>query len=124
MTGIFVIGRIMGLKGKDRKDRNGNPQIDSNGTIIKDWEVGISIPVPNGFEGETETISARFSAAHCSAGIPALYAKATGQTFMVPVWVQAWQTKDGKKIGYSLQISGDGKPSPVPQAAQPVKAAS
>lgn len=112
-AGVFLVGTILGLKGTDRKDRNGNPMIDAHGSPVKEWEVGVSIPVPNGFEGESQTVSARFSSHQITQGIPALYAKAKGQVFMIPVWVQVWQSKAGK-VGHSWWLSGDGKPIAMP----------
>ena len=69
-SGVFLIGMVLGLRGTDRKDRNGNTMSDNNGTPVKEWEVGVSVPVPNGFEGLVETISARFSANQITAGVP------------------------------------------------------
>lgn len=114
-AGVFIVGTVLGLKGTDRKDRNGNPMIDAHGAPVKEWEVGVSVPVPNGFEGECETISARFSSSQISSGVPALYAKAKGQQVMIPVWVQVWQSKAGK-VGHSWWLSGDGKPCALPSA--------
>lgn len=112
-AGVFLVGTILGLKGTDRKDRNGNPMIDAHGSPVKEWEVGVSIPVPNGFEGESQTVLARFSSHQITQGIPALYAKAKGQVFMIPVWVQVWQSKAGK-VGHTWWLSGDGKPIAMP----------
>ena len=109
MQGIVIIGRVLGLKSKDRTDSSGNPMLDPSGKQVKEWEVGVSVPVPDGFEGETETLSLRISGALISAGIPALYAKAVGHTVVMPARVQIWKSKAGN-TGSTWWLAGDGKP--------------
>lgn len=109
MQGVIIVGRVLGLKSKDRTDVSGNPMLDSAGKQVKEWEVGVSVPVPDGFEGETETLSLRISGALVAAGIPALYAKAVGHKVSMPVRVQVWKSKAGN-TGLTWWLAGEGKP--------------
>lgn len=111
---FFLIGRCLGLKSRDRKDKQGKVLIDrETGQVMKEWEVGFACPVPGGYEDEMTTVSIRVSQQQEQTGILSLYANARGKDLMVAVWCQPWVGRNGTP-SLTWRLSGDGRPYVAP----------
>ena len=100
---LFVNGKCIGVKVVPQTNR-------TNGETWDTYEIGVNMPKPNGFEGETETVSIKISKDQQKANLHELYRKLIGQDVWIPVWVRAFPIQKGVSAGYQLCVSGDGKP--------------
>lgn len=101
----FIFGTCVGLKSKDGV---------KDGKQIKKWQVGIAVPKPNGFEGETEIHAVSIGIDHQEAGLLQVYSQLKGKQIGVPVRTGAWSKADSRDATVFWMLEGDGQPRAFP----------
>ena len=93
-TGLFLIGTLKGFLEDHRTGNDGNPWVRHF--------VGIELPKPNGFPGETEVVRAQVPRDLVSQGITGKYESLIGKQVRADVWVRAYPTRGGAGFSYNL----------------------
>lgn len=86
-NGQYISGEFLGVKTSDRVNRN-------TGETWQEYFFGISIPVPNGYAGQTTTIDVKLPKAAIQSGVQNKVQEFVGKFSLVPVNVMATAYKD------------------------------
>lgn len=101
---LRLTGLVKGIKTEQKTDNNGQPYTVNH--------VGIEVEKTGGYAGETLIYDIRPSRQQQEAGILKVYSDNVGKIVHVPVWVNAWVSKNGN-TGINYHLSGDGRPQAV-----------
>lgn len=101
---LKIEGIVKGVKTETISETGGKPDFEKH-------YIGIEMPKPNGFDGETIVEKIQISRDQFNRGVYQKYGELKGQRVEAPVFVNAFQTRNG--AGYQLFLSGDGLPRVV-----------
>jgi len=105
---------MLTIKGTCMGTRTRNSANKTTGEIfVSSVDIGISIAVPDGFDGQTDTFVVRLTRKQLQSGVQALYEKLRGQDITVAVNPQLWATDRGDPR-VTWYAAGEGRPSNLP----------
>lgn len=97
-TGMYIYGQYVGTRVEEKV-------VKGTGEVKKTVLLGVSIPVKNGFNGETSIIEIRLSQAQTNDGVTTSFHPYIEKTVGFPVWINSRAWKERVYSDYFLDSS-------------------